>query len=123
MTGATSILITGASGGIGRAAAIECAARGARIGVHYNRNRDRAEETLAALDGDGHCLLQCDILDPQSIGHFARFRSAATRSRRARDGLAEQPETAAVVRLDFSRRLVRSARPDRDQRRERHRRQ
>ena len=67
MTGVTSILITGASGGIGRAAAIECAARGARIGVHYNRNRERAEETLAALDGDGHCLLQSDILDPDAV--------------------------------------------------------
>jgi NAD(P)-dependent dehydrogenase (short-subunit alcohol dehydrogenase family) len=59
-----SILITGASGGIGRAAAIECAARGARIGVHYHSNRERAEETLAALDGDGHRLFQCDISDP-----------------------------------------------------------
>ena len=66
MSHSSSILITGASGGIGRAAAIECAARGARIAVHYNRNRDRAEETLALLDGDGHCLLQCDIVDPDA---------------------------------------------------------
>jgi NAD(P)-dependent dehydrogenase (short-subunit alcohol dehydrogenase family) len=61
-----SILITGASGGIGRAAAIECAGRGARIGVHYNGNRERAETTLAALDGAGHRLFQCDITDPQA---------------------------------------------------------
>ena len=64
MTNGVSILITGASGGIGRAAAIECARRGARIGVHYNRSRERAEETLAALQGDGHRLFQCDISDP-----------------------------------------------------------
>ena len=61
-----SILITGASGGIGRAAAIECASRGARIGVHYNGNRERAEATLAALPGDGHELFQCDISDPDA---------------------------------------------------------
>ena len=61
-----SILITGASGGIGRAAAIECASRGARIGVHYNGNRERAEATLAALDGEGHALFQCDITDPEA---------------------------------------------------------
>jgi len=61
-----SILITGASGGIGRAAAIECAQRGARIGVHYNGNRERAEATLAKLPGDGHQLLQCDITDPDA---------------------------------------------------------
>ena len=66
MTSRISILITGASGGIGRAAAIECASRGARIGVHYNGNRDRAEETLAALSGDGHQLFQCDITDPDA---------------------------------------------------------
>ena len=66
MTASPSILITGASGGIGRAAAIECASRGARIGVHYNGNRERAEATLEALEGEGHQLLQCDITDPQA---------------------------------------------------------
>jgi NAD(P)-dependent dehydrogenase (short-subunit alcohol dehydrogenase family) len=67
MTDRISILITGASGGIGRAAAIECARRGAKIGVHYNGNRERAEATLAALDGDGHRLFQCDISDPAAV--------------------------------------------------------
>ena len=67
MTSRISILITGASGGIGRAAAIECASRGARIGVHYNGNRKRAESTLAALAGDGHQLFQCDITDPAAV--------------------------------------------------------
>lgn len=66
MASRISILITGASGGIGRAAAIECASRGARIGVHYNGNRDRAEETLSALTGDDHQLFQCDITDPEA---------------------------------------------------------
>ena len=64
MTTNPAILITGASGGIGRAAAVECARLGGRIGVHYNANRERAEATLAALDGDGHQLFQCDIADP-----------------------------------------------------------
>jgi 3-oxoacyl-[acyl-carrier protein] reductase len=66
MTDRISILITGASGGIGRASAIECARRGARIGVHYNGNRERAEATLAALSGDGHQLFQCDITNPEA---------------------------------------------------------
>ena len=63
----TSILITGASGGVGREAAIECARRGARVGVHYNGNRERAEATLAALSGDGHQLFRCDIVDPDAV--------------------------------------------------------
>ncbi len=66
MSDRVSILITGASGGIGRAAAIECAARGARIGVHYHGNRARAEATLASLSGDGHELFQSDISDPDA---------------------------------------------------------
>ncbi len=67
MTSRVSILITGASGGIGRAAAIECASKGAMIGVHYHNNPDRAEATLQALPGDGHRLYQCDITDPEAV--------------------------------------------------------
>ncbi len=67
MTATISILITGASGGIGRAAAIESANRGAAVAIHYNNNRDRAEATLAALSGEGHRLYQCDITDPAAV--------------------------------------------------------
>ena len=67
MTSRVSILITGASGGIGRATAIECARKGAAIGIHYHNNRDRAEATLDALSGDGHRLYQCDITDPEAV--------------------------------------------------------
>ena len=67
MTSSISILVTGASGGIGRAAAFECASKGATIGVHYNGNRERAEATLAALPGDGHRLYQSDITDPEAV--------------------------------------------------------
>ena len=67
MSSRTSILITGASGGIGRAAAIECAKKGAVIGIHYNNNRELAEATLAALAGDDHRLYQCDITDADAI--------------------------------------------------------
>ena len=67
MTSKTSILITGASGGIGQAAAIECASKGATIGIHYHNNRDRAEATLNALPGTGHILYQCDITDPEAV--------------------------------------------------------
>ena len=77
MTTSPVILITGASGGIGRAAAIECARRGARIGVHYNANRERAEDTLAALDGDGHQLFACDITDPNAAEQLVDEAEAA----------------------------------------------
>ncbi|MEM7196324.1 MAG: SDR family oxidoreductase [Pseudomonadota bacterium] len=60
------VLITGASGGIGREAAIQCAAKGAHVAVHYGRNRDNAEQTLSQLSGDGHRLFQADISSPEN---------------------------------------------------------
>ena len=77
MTSNPAILITGASGGIGRAAAIECATRGARIGVHYNAGRERAQATLDALPGDGHALFQCDISDAEAAAELIETADAA----------------------------------------------
>jgi NAD(P)-dependent dehydrogenase (short-subunit alcohol dehydrogenase family) len=55
------VLITGASRGIGKAAAIMFAESGARVAVHYHSNKRGAEETLAALAGTGHALFQADL--------------------------------------------------------------
>lgn len=40
------VLITGASGGIGRACAVECAKAGYYVLCHYNGRKERAQETL-----------------------------------------------------------------------------
>lgn len=58
------ILVTGASRGIGRALAIGLAGAGARVVVHYNRQRARAEELAAQLEGA--IALQANIEDPQA---------------------------------------------------------
>ncbi len=57
------VLITGAAQGIGRATAEQFAARGARVIIHYNSNREEAEKTLASLDGGPHAVVQADITD------------------------------------------------------------
>ena len=62
-----TILITGASGGIGRAAAIECAIKGGTIAIHYNSNLKNAEDTLGLLRGEGHRLFQADVTDPKQV--------------------------------------------------------
>ncbi|RMG34737.1 MAG: glucose 1-dehydrogenase [Planctomycetota bacterium] len=57
-------LVTGASSGIGQATAVRLAAEGARVAVHYNRNRRGAEETLcriAELDGPEAVIVQADV--------------------------------------------------------------
>ena len=61
-----TILVTGASSGIGRATAIECSKMGAVI-IATGRNKDRLEETIAELHGEGHQYFMCDITDENSL--------------------------------------------------------
>ncbi len=61
------VLITGSSRGIGRAIARLFAERGARVAVHYNRNRAAAEATLAELPAGSHLLVQADLTDPAAV--------------------------------------------------------
>ena len=62
-----AVLVTGASGGIGRAIARQFAERGARVAVHYREGRAAAEETLAALPGGPHPLVRADIADADAV--------------------------------------------------------
>lgn len=54
-----SILVTGASSGIGKETAIQCSKMGAKV-IITARNEERLKETLSQLEGDGH---QCIIAD------------------------------------------------------------
>ncbi|HEV3504268.1 MAG TPA: SDR family NAD(P)-dependent oxidoreductase, partial [Actinomycetes bacterium] len=58
------VLVTGGSRGIGRAVAEQFAARGATVVVHFRADQEAADDTLAALEGDGHLALQADVADP-----------------------------------------------------------
>lgn len=55
-----TVLVTGASSGIGRAIAIACAEVGASV-VLNGRNQERLKVTLDALSGEGHIVIPADL--------------------------------------------------------------
>lgn len=63
-----TILVTGASSGIGRKVAIECARMGANV-VITARNEERLNETFNSLDGDSdnHRIIVADLLVPEQL--------------------------------------------------------
>lgn len=64
-----TILVTGASSGIGRAVAVACSKMGARL-VLLGRNKQKLETTLGLLAGDGHMTLAADLTER---GTFVRM--------------------------------------------------
>lgn len=61
-----TVLVTGASSGIGRETAVVCSKMGAKV-IITARNVGRLEETFAKLQGDGHQVIPADISDQEQI--------------------------------------------------------
>ena len=55
-----TILVTGASSGIGQATAIECSKLGARL-VVTGRNAERLQQTFERLEGEGHKQIMAEL--------------------------------------------------------------
>ena len=67
-----TVLITGASSGIGRATAIECSKLGATV-ILTARNEQRLQETLSELDaseGQQHSYIVADITTNEGLAHL-----------------------------------------------------
>lgn len=60
------ILITGATSGIGRATAIECAKMGARV-IAVGRNQERLDSLMQEIAGDGHHPYAADLTDETQV--------------------------------------------------------
>ena len=66
------IMVTGASRGIGQEIARQFAERGASIVIHYHKNREAAEQTLASLSGISHLIVQADLADATAVGQMEK---------------------------------------------------
>ncbi len=60
------VLITGASSGIGKATAEECAKCGAQV-VLTARNEERLKATLDSLEGEGHSMIIADLTNQDEL--------------------------------------------------------
>lgn len=61
-----TILVTGASSGIGRGIAVTCSKMGAAV-IISGRNETRLNETLAEMEGNGHSIVVGDLSDFDTI--------------------------------------------------------
>jgi 3-oxoacyl-[acyl-carrier protein] reductase len=64
-------VVTGASNGIGAAAAKALAQAGGRVVVGYNRGADRAQRVMAGLPGSGHRIQQMVLEDSATLNKAA----------------------------------------------------
>lgn len=64
-----TILVTGASSGIGKATAIECSKLGANV-VITGRNEQRLHETLKMLEGEQNLMIVADLSNEESLANL-----------------------------------------------------
>jgi NAD(P)-dependent dehydrogenase (short-subunit alcohol dehydrogenase family) len=97
-----NVIVTGASGGIGRAIAHQFAKRGGRVLVHYHSNRKAADDLMESLPGNGHIAMGADLTDPE---HAERLVAGAVEVLGHIDVLVNNAgiyEEHAILQLTYS---------------------
>ena len=65
-----TVLVTGASSGIGRGIAVECSKMGAKVVIN-GRNKERLQKTFDQLEGEGHIQFVADLSKQEDIERLA----------------------------------------------------
>lgn len=66
-----TILVTGASSGIGRSIAIKCSQAGATV-IANGRNEERLQETLGMLEGTSHSCVAADLTEFDKLSDIVK---------------------------------------------------
>lgn len=61
-----TVLVTGASSGIGQETAIQCSKLGAKV-IITARNEERLKETLSLLEGEGHQMILAELTNQEDV--------------------------------------------------------
>ena len=61
-----TILVTGASSGIGQETAIQCSKLGAKV-IITARNEERLNETMSQLEGEGHQMIMAELTNHEDV--------------------------------------------------------
>lgn len=88
-----TILVTGASSGIGRSIAIECSKMGANV-IITGRNIQRLNDTFSSLSGDNNLLFPADLSSYDEIRKLVDFCPAL-------DGVSNNAGIAKIVVVKF----------------------
>lgn len=91
-----TILITGASSGIGRATAVECSRMGATC-VITGRNKARLQETLSMMEDEGHMSIVADLSTTEGLSLISSRLSPFS----SLDGLVLNAGTAVMSPIGF----------------------
>lgn len=64
-----TVLVTGASSGIGQETAIQCSKLGAKV-IITARNEERLKETLSQMEGEGHQMILAELTNQDDLGRL-----------------------------------------------------
>lgn len=96
-----TILVTGATSGIGRATALTCAGLGAKV-VAMGRNHERLDSLMQELEGDGHLAIKADLTDEAQVQALLE-KVPAVDGVACCAGVAEMKPFAFVIEEDMER--------------------
>lgn len=108
----TIAIITGGSRGLGRSAALQCAARGSGIILTYNSHPEEADKLVRAIEASGGRAVALKLDVAGTLSFRGKKPKAAFAAALAATGTRPTPTTSSTMpATDFSSRSLASPKP------------